>query len=147
VRHRHRSAPAGDGAPCAPAHELCISSAPCEDGHPLGADDAPGREANNSDGRRYRWAVRWEGIDVSRRERITKELLVDPGTDANIADRDPAWTGGSEFDERQAMVVAILVDTIGSLDLSWPEVSGQARVANAEARRTLAEPDGQTGGP
>jgi hypothetical protein len=45
---------------------------------------------------------------VSRRERITKELL--------------------------------------SLDLSWP-VSGQARVANAEARRTLAEPDGQTGGP
>jgi hypothetical protein len=77
---------------------------------------------------------------VSRRERITKELLVDPGTDANIADRDPAWTGG--------MVAAIPVDTIGSLDLSWPEVSDQAPVANAEARRTLAaEPDGQTGGP
>ena len=35
----------------------------------------------------------------------------------------------------QAMVAAILVDTIHSLDLSWPEVSEQARVANAEARR------------
>jgi polyphosphate kinase 2 (PPK2 family) len=38
----------------------------------------------------------------------------------------------------QAMVAAILVDTIDSLDLSWPEVSEQARVANAEARRRLA---------
>jgi PPK2 family polyphosphate:nucleotide phosphotransferase len=38
----------------------------------------------------------------------------------------------------QAMVAAILIETIGSLDLSWPEVSEQARVANAEARRTLA---------
>src|SRR5918995_1592906 len=36
---------------------------------------------------------------VSRRERITKELLVDPGTDANIAGRDPAWTGGPEFEQ------------------------------------------------
>ena len=43
----------------------------------------------------------------------------------------------------QAMVAAILVDTIGSLGLSWPEVSEQARAANAEARRRLeAEPDG-----
>ena len=42
----------------------------------------------------------------------------------------------------QAMVAAILADTIGSLDLRWPEVSGQARAANAEARRQLlAEPD------
>jgi PPK2 family polyphosphate:nucleotide phosphotransferase len=42
----------------------------------------------------------------------------------------------------QAMVAAILVDTIGSLGLSWPEVSDQARAANAEARRKLeAEPD------
>jgi hypothetical protein len=104
---------------------------------------------------------------VSRRERIAKELLVDPGTDANIADRDPAWAGGPEFDElqafeeaitatstplyvipadhkpvMQAMVAALLVDTIGSLGLSWPEVSDQARAANAEARRKLeAEPD------
>jgi polyphosphate kinase 2 (PPK2 family) len=36
---------------------------------------------------------------VSRRERITKELLVEPGTDANIAGRDPAWTGGPEFEQ------------------------------------------------
>jgi PPK2 family polyphosphate:nucleotide phosphotransferase len=42
----------------------------------------------------------------------------------------------------QAMVAAILVDTIGSLGLSWPEVSDQARAANADARRRLeAEPD------
>ena len=42
----------------------------------------------------------------------------------------------------QALVAAILVDTIDSLDLSWPEVSEQARVANAEARRRLAaEPE------
>ena len=46
----------------------------------------------------------------------------------------------------QAMVAAILVDTIGSFDLSWPEVSEEARVANAEARRKLAaEPDDEPG--
>jgi PPK2 family polyphosphate:nucleotide phosphotransferase len=39
------------------------------------------------------------GIAVSRRERITKELLVEPGTEANIAGRDPAWTGGPEFEQ------------------------------------------------
>jgi hypothetical protein len=42
----------------------------------------------------------------------------------------------------QAMVAAILIDTIDSLDLDWPEVSEQARAANAEARRRLAaEPE------
>jgi hypothetical protein len=42
----------------------------------------------------------------------------------------------------QAMVAAILVDTIHSLDLRLPEVSEEARVANAEARRRLvAEPE------
>src|SRR5829696_1500944 len=169
------------------------------------------------------------GIAVSRRDRITKELLVEPGTEANVAGRDPAWTGGPEFEQlserqlshtakalladgvkelseaqhllwasdtyallvvfqaldaagkdstikhvmsgvnpqgvqvvsfkqpsseeldhdflwRTSMVAAILVDTIGSLDLSWPEVSDQARAANAEARRQLAaEPEDETG--
>jgi hypothetical protein len=48
----------------------------------------------------------------------------------------------------QAMVAAILVDRIASLDLRWPEVSDQARAANAEARRKLAaEPEGETGRP
>jgi len=43
----------------------------------------------------------------------------------------------------QAMVARILVDTIGSLGLSWPEVSDEDREANAEARRMLeSEPDG-----
>ena len=36
---------------------------------------------------------------MSRRGRITKELLVEPGMEANIAGRDPAWTGGPEFEE------------------------------------------------
>jgi hypothetical protein len=46
----------------------------------------------------------------------------------------------------QAMVAAVLVDTIDSLELSWPEVSEQARAANAEARRKLAaEPDDKPG--
>ena len=37
----------------------------------------------------------------------------------------------------QAMVASILVDTISSLDLSWPTVSDADRQANAEARRQL----------
>ena len=39
---------------------------------------------------------------MSRRERIVKELIVEPGTEANIAGRDPAWTGGPEFEELSA---------------------------------------------
>jgi PPK2 family polyphosphate:nucleotide phosphotransferase len=39
---------------------------------------------------------------VSRRERIIKELIVEPGTKANIAGRDPAWTGGPGFEELSA---------------------------------------------
>jgi PPK2 family polyphosphate:nucleotide phosphotransferase len=39
---------------------------------------------------------------VDRRERITKELLVEPGTDANLAGRDSAWTGGPEFEQLSA---------------------------------------------
>jgi PPK2 family polyphosphate:nucleotide phosphotransferase len=37
----------------------------------------------------------------------------------------------------QAIVVSVLVETIGSLGLSWPEVSDQDRADNAEARRLL----------
>jgi PPK2 family polyphosphate:nucleotide phosphotransferase len=37
----------------------------------------------------------------------------------------------------QAIVVSVLVETIGSLGLSWPEVSDQDRAENAEARRLL----------
>jgi PPK2 family polyphosphate:nucleotide phosphotransferase len=37
----------------------------------------------------------------------------------------------------RAVVARILVDTIQSLDLSWPEVSEKDRAANAEARRQL----------
>jgi polyphosphate kinase 2 (PPK2 family) len=42
----------------------------------------------------------------------------------------------------QAMAAAIIVDTIGSLDLRWPTVSDKARDANANARLELeAEAD------
>jgi PPK2 family polyphosphate:nucleotide phosphotransferase len=42
----------------------------------------------------------------------------------------------------QAMVARIIVDTIGSLDLSWPTVTEEDRLANLEARKKLeAEPD------
>jgi polyphosphate kinase 2 (PPK2 family) len=37
----------------------------------------------------------------------------------------------------QAMVVRILVETIGSLGLEWPEVSDEDRAAHAKARETL----------
>jgi PPK2 family polyphosphate:nucleotide phosphotransferase len=37
----------------------------------------------------------------------------------------------------QAMAAAIIVDTIGSLDLRWPTVSDEARDANAKARLEL----------
>ncbi len=41
----------------------------------------------------------------------------------------------------QALVAQVLVDSIGSLDLSWPEVSEAEHAANEEARRKLdAEP-------
>jgi Polyphosphate kinase 2 (PPK2) len=39
----------------------------------------------------------------------------------------------------QALVAAILVDSIRSLDLRWPEVSPQQLEANAAARRLLEE--------
>jgi hypothetical protein len=38
-----------------------------------------------------------KGASVSRRERIRKMLLVEPGTPAGLAQRDPAWNGGDEF--------------------------------------------------
>ena len=37
----------------------------------------------------------------------------------------------------QALVVRLLVETIGDLDLQWPEVSESEHEANAEARRHL----------
>jgi PPK2 family polyphosphate:nucleotide phosphotransferase len=49
---------------------------------------------------------------MSRRERITKELLVEPGTDANIADRDPAWTGGPEFEPLSAKQLSRTAKTL-----------------------------------
>jgi PPK2 family polyphosphate:nucleotide phosphotransferase len=59
---------------------------------------------------------------MSRREQITKELLVEPGTEANIAGRDPAWTGGPEFEE-----------------LSETELSHTAKALLADGVKVLAK--------
>jgi PPK2 family polyphosphate:nucleotide phosphotransferase len=39
---------------------------------------------------------------AARRERIRRELLVAPGTVANLAGRDTRWTGGGEFERLSA---------------------------------------------
>ena len=39
---------------------------------------------------------------MNRRERIANELRVEPGTKANLAGRDTAWSGDGEFDELSA---------------------------------------------
>src|SRR6188474_673124 len=36
---------------------------------------------------------------MARRERILKRVLVEPGTPAGLAQRDPAWKGGEEFEQ------------------------------------------------
>ena len=36
---------------------------------------------------------------MARRERIVKRLLVEPGTPAGLAKRDPAWKGGKDFEQ------------------------------------------------
>jgi PPK2 family polyphosphate:nucleotide phosphotransferase len=35
---------------------------------------------------------------MTRRERILAQLIVEPGTPAALADRDPGWTGGPDFE-------------------------------------------------
>jgi PPK2 family polyphosphate:nucleotide phosphotransferase len=35
---------------------------------------------------------------MTRRERILEQLLVKPGTPAGLADRDPGWTGGPDYE-------------------------------------------------
>jgi PPK2 family polyphosphate:nucleotide phosphotransferase len=59
---------------------------------------------------------------MSRRDRITKELIVEPGAEANIAGRDPAWTGGPEFE-----------------DLSATELSHTAKALLADGVKELAK--------
>jgi PPK2 family polyphosphate:nucleotide phosphotransferase len=43
---------------------------------------------------------------MERRERILRRLLVQPGTAAALADRDPAWPGGPEFAELSSKQLA-----------------------------------------
>src|SRR2546423_197723 len=85
-----------------------ISPATGEAAHRVPANDEPGSKIGR--------------IGMSRRERITKELLVEPGTEANIAGRDPAWTGGPEFEQ-----------------LSETELSRTAKALLADGVKVLAK--------
>src|SRR3954465_10603257 len=46
-------------------------------------------------------AVQTESL-AQRRERIRHELLVGPGTAANLTGRDTRWTGGGDFEQLSA---------------------------------------------
>jgi PPK2 family polyphosphate:nucleotide phosphotransferase len=65
---------------------------------------------------------------VPRRERILEQLLVKPGTPAALADRDPGWTGGPDFEtlsrrEVEAEATAVLARGVEELsdaqELLW----------------------------
>jgi PPK2 family polyphosphate:nucleotide phosphotransferase len=65
---------------------------------------------------------------VARRERILEHLLVEPGTPAALADRDPGWTGGPDFEalsrrELEAEARAVLARGVEELseaqELLW----------------------------
>jgi PPK2 family polyphosphate:nucleotide phosphotransferase len=57
----------------------------------------------------------------SRAERVLQAVLVEPGAKAGLADRDPAWSGGVEFDglnEKELKAEARAILAAGTEDLS-----------------------------
>ncbi len=65
---------------------------------------------------------------MSRRERILEQLVVEPGRSVALADRDPGWTGGPDFeglsqDELKAEAKAVLAQGVEELseaqELLW----------------------------
>jgi hypothetical protein len=96
---------------------------------------------------------------MSRREHITKELLVEPGTAANIAGRDPAWTGGPEFflnvskREQKRRFLARLDEPGKQWRFSAADLAERARWDDymrafeeaITARKLAAEPEDDTG--
>jgi PPK2 family polyphosphate:nucleotide phosphotransferase len=65
---------------------------------------------------------------MARRERILEHLVVEPGTGARLADRDPGWTGVPDFeglsqDELKDEAKAVLARGVGELsdaqELLW----------------------------
>jgi PPK2 family polyphosphate:nucleotide phosphotransferase len=52
------------------------------------------------------------GPDGGRRERIRKQLLVEPGTAANLAGRDTGWTGGKDYSHLSAKKLDALAKSI-----------------------------------
>ena len=65
---------------------------------------------------------------MARRERILEHLVVEPGTSARLAERDPGWTGGPDFEglsehELKAEAKAVLARGVAELseaqELLW----------------------------
>ena len=94
--------------------------------------DRPGKE----------W--KFNAADVAERARF--DDYIDAFEDALTATSTP-WAPwyvipADHWWVTQALVAQVLVETLGSLDLRWPEVSAADHAANLEARRQLeAEPD------
>ncbi len=59
---------------------------------------------------------------MARRERIIEQLVVTPGSRAAIADRDPGWTGGPDYE-----------------DLSHEELKAEAKAVLAQGIEDLSE--------
>ena len=59
---------------------------------------------------------------MARRERILEHLAVRPGTPAGLADRDPGWTGGADFE-----------------GLSKPELKAEAKAVLARGVNELSD--------
>ncbi|MGH3928139.1 MAG: polyphosphate kinase 2 family protein, partial [Pseudonocardiaceae bacterium] len=60
--------------------------------------------------------------EMARREGILQQLVVDPGTSAALGDRDPAWTGGPDYER-----------------LSHEELRAEAKAALARGVEELSE--------
>ena len=64
----------------------------------------------------------------TRRERILEQLVVKPGTAANLAERDPGWTGGPDYEglsqeqlkaEAKAILASGVEDLSDAQELLW----------------------------
>jgi PPK2 family polyphosphate:nucleotide phosphotransferase len=85
---------------------------------------------------------------VTRRERILEQLLVKPGTPAALADRDPGWTGGPDFEalsrqELQAEARAVLARGVEELsaaqELLWASDTYALQAMDAAGKDSAIE--------
>ncbi len=124
------------------------NAAPTEEGtdwYALSVDDEAeqkGRFMARLDKPHKQW--KFNAADVAERERWDDYMQAyEDAITATATDWAPWYVLPADHKRvMQAMASAIIVDTIGSLDLQWPTVSDEARDANANARLELeAEAD------